>query len=157
MVPIWAGVLIIAVIVIVAIVVWKWWKNSTPTNNKKIDNTENIQLIATSHGSYESQQQEQQEQQEQQQKTVPPMLFAINDQGNLDLTDFNGKILDSNYGSSPKIYINLLDLVSKDVREEVNQGEDQDTMNPGFVSLVGTTKLYEVGGREYIVNFTRLV
>ena len=38
----------------------------------------------------------------------PPMVFAVNDDGNLDLADMNGKILNIGYGPNPKTYINLL-------------------------------------------------
>jgi len=78
-------------------------------------------------------------------------VFAINDDGNFDLMDTNGKILNIGFGPNPKTYINLLDQAEKDTdKHDLEQGVR-------FVSKVGTTKLYQVGGRPYIVNFTRLL
>ena len=74
------------------------------------------------------------------------MLFAINDMGNLDLTDISGKILNISFGSNPKVYINLLDQASNDVTQTTDS----------FSSNVGNTKLYELGGKSYIINYTRL-
>jgi hypothetical protein len=80
----------------------------------------------------------------------PPMVFAINDEGNLDLTDMEGKVLNIGYGPNPKTYIGLLDHAEKDVEKFESQN------GVTFSSKVGTTKLYEVTGRPYIINYTRL-
>jgi hypothetical protein len=77
----------------------------------------------------------------------PPMVFAVNDDGNFDLADATGKVLNIGFGPTPKTYINLLDQSEKDI-SKMETGQ--------MVSNVGTTKLYEIGGRPYIVNFTRL-
>jgi len=82
--------------------------------------------------------------------TPPPMVFAVNDQGNLDLTDMSGKILNIGFGAHPKTYVILLDHAEKDT--EKFESESGVT----FTSKVGTTKSYEVAGRPYIINFTRL-
>jgi hypothetical protein len=77
----------------------------------------------------------------------PPMVFAVNDDGNFDLADMSGKLLNIGFGPNPKTYINLLDRAEKDViKNEMGH----------MISHVGPTKSYEVGGHSYIVNFTRL-
>jgi hypothetical protein len=81
---------------------------------------------------------------------APPMVFAINDQGNLDLADMSGKILNIGYGPNPKTYIGLLDKAEKDTEKVESES------GVSFTSKVGNTKLYEVVGRPYIINYTRL-
>ena len=76
-------------------------------------------------------------------------VFAINDNGNFDLMDMNGKILNIGFGPNPKVYINLLDQSEKDT-------DKNETDGISFISKVGDTKKYEIGGRPYTVNFTRL-
>ena len=78
--------------------------------------------------------------------TVPTItVFAINDNGIFDLADANGKILNIGFGPNPKVYINLLDQSENDVEK------NGDT----YSSNVGI-KTYEIGGRKYNVDFTRL-
>ena len=72
-------------------------------------------------------------------------LFAVNDNGNFDLADANGKILNIGFGPNPKIYINLLDQSEKDVEKTEH----------GFTRKMDT-KVYEIGGKPYTVNFTQL-
>jgi hypothetical protein len=137
--------ILFGVIALVAVVViWKWW-NKPVDNSKKNDDAvqPNVQLTneeetgpppETSLATAEP----------------PPMVFAVNDDGNFDLTDMSGKILNIGFGPNPKTYINLLDQAEKDTdKQDTTQGVS-------FVSKVGNTKLYQVGGRPYIVNFTRL-
>jgi hypothetical protein len=128
---------IIAVITLV--VVWKWWKN--PKTSEAVAEVIDQKLITqsgespppTDTGGFGT--------------PPPPMVFAVNDDGNFDLSDMSGKLLNVGFGPNPKTYINLLDQAEKDiVKSEGGQ----------MTSGVGTTKLYEVGGRQYIVNFTRL-
>jgi hypothetical protein len=134
-----SSIIIFGIIVLVAVVViWKWWK--TPVNNKKDDDIVPLEPQITS--------EEETIISENNQKP-PPMVFAVNDQGNLDLTDMSGKILNIGYGAHPKTYIILLDYAEKDT-EKI----ESDTVR--FVSKVGDTKLYEVAGRPYIINYTRL-
>ena len=77
-----------------------------------------------------------------------PTVFAINDNGNFDLMDENGKILNIGFGPNPKVYINLLDQSEKDTDKlETEHGVQ-------FVRKVDT-KIYEIGGRPYTVNFTK--
>lgn len=136
--------ILFGIIALVAVVViWKWWKKPVDDSKKNDDVvTPQPQITEESGPPPET-------------SLItaepPPMVFAVNDQGNFDLTDMNGKILNIGYGPNPKTYINLLDQAEKDTdKQELEQGVS-------FVSKVGTTKLYQVGGRPYIVNFTRLV
>ena len=76
-------------------------------------------------------------------------VFAINDNGNFDLMDMNGKILNIGFGPNPKVYINLLDQSEKDTEKKEMDGIS-------FISKVGDTKNYDIGGRQYTVNFTQL-
>jgi hypothetical protein len=78
--------------------------------------------------------------------TDPNQIFAVNDNGNFDLADATGKILNIGFGPNQKVYINLLDQAEKDVDKSEN----------GFTKKVDT-KVYEIGGRPYTVNFTKLV
>lgn len=137
--------ILFGIIALVAVVViWKWWKKPVD-DSKKNDDVAPVKPQIT--------EEETGPPPETSLATAepPPMVFAVNDQGNFDLTDMNGKILNIGYGPNPKTYINLLDQAEKDTdKQELEQGVS-------FVSKVGTTKLYQVGGRPYIVNFTRLV
>jgi hypothetical protein len=135
--------ILFGVIALVAVVViWKWWKKPVD-NSKKNDDAVSVQpqMIA---------EEETGPPPEQTPSQPPPMVFAVNDEGNLDLTDMSGKILNIGYGPSPKTYIGLLDQAEKDT--EKFESESGVT----FSSRVGTTKRYEVGGRPYIINYTRL-
>lgn len=137
------------IILIAVIVIWKLWKS--PVNSSKKDDTIKAphQIIDEERYQEPYQEQHDQEQHDQEQQQEPPqMLFAVNDDGNFDLTDMSGKILNIGFGPNPKTYINLLDQSEKDtVKDEVTNKME---------STVGTTKLYNIGGRPYIVNFTRL-
>jgi hypothetical protein len=131
------------VALVVVVVVWKFWKKPSTSSQtesivvKNVKETEEAALAVpdpppdtSGFG-----------------QPPPPMVFAVNDDGNFDLADASGKILNIGFGPNPKTYINLLDRAEKDiVKTETGQ----------MVSNVGYTKLYEVGGRPYIVNFTRL-
>ena len=122
--------------------IWKWWKK--PVDNfKKNDDIKPVeqQMIAEEDTGPPP---------EQAPSQPPPMVFAINDQGNLDLADMSGKVLNIGYGPNPKTYIGLLDQAEKDTEKIDNES------GVSFVSKVGNTKLYEVGGRPYIINYTRL-
>ena len=136
--------ILFGIIALVAVVViWKWWKK--PVNDSKKNDdvvTPQPQITEESGPPPETSLAT---------AEPPPMVFAVNDQGNFDLTDMNGKILNIGYGPNPKTYINLLDQAEKDTdKHDLEQGVS-------FVSKVGNTKLYQVGGRPYIVNFTRLL
>jgi hypothetical protein len=139
------------VILIVVIVVWKWWKSPS---NKLLITEHSVHSDSGNENNQINQiNQINQNNQNNQKETSspPPMVFAINDNGNLDLTDINGKILNIGYGPNPKTYIGLLDIAEKDT-------EKKETANAGifFMSKVGNTKLYQVVGRPYIINYTRL-
>ena len=146
MFPTTSWILFGVIALIAVVVIWKWWEK--PVNNfKKNDDMTVLKPQITA------------------EETGPPEMdalvtgtkvieivpvFAVNDQGNFDLADTNGKILNIGYGPTPKTYINLLDQAEKDVdKQETGQVIS-------FVSKVGNTKSYEIGGRPYIVDFTRL-
>lgn len=133
--------ILFGVIALVAVVViWKWWKKPVDNSKKYDDNTTVEPQMITEEETGPPQTPSQ----------PPPMVFAVNDQGNLDLADMSGKILNIGYGPNPKTYIGLLDKAEKDTQKVESDTGIQ------FVSQVGTTKLYEVAGRPYIINYTRL-
>jgi hypothetical protein len=133
--------ILFGVIALVAVVViWKWWKKPVDNSKKNddMDQTQPQMITEEETGPPVNPSQ------------PPPMVFAVNDQGNLDLADMSGKILNIGYGPNPKTYIGLLDKAEKDTEKiESDSGVS-------FVSQVGNTKLYEVAGRPYIINYTRL-
>jgi hypothetical protein len=133
--------ILFGVIVLIAVVViWKWWKKPINIFKKSDDTiTEQPQMITEDETGPPLNLSQ-----------PPPMVFAVNDQGNLDLTDMTGKILNIGFGAHPKTYVILLDFAEKDT-EKIENGSDI-----SFASKVGNTKLYEVAGRPYIVNYTRL-
>jgi len=73
------------------------------------------------------------------------IVYAINDNGVFDIADTNGKMLNIGYGPNPKVYINLLYQAEKDIEN-----------NDGVITSKIDTKSYEIGGRQYTVDFTRL-
>lgn len=138
-----------AIIVIIAsVALWKWFKSPSTSNSIIVtppftsDNPRNeSNNISETPDTVEK-------------STYPPapqMIFAVNDNGNLDLTDFNNKILDSSFGPNPKIYLSLLSQATKDVAE----AKHEDGVS-SFTSNVGNTKSYKVGDYSYIINYTRL-
>ena len=133
----------VLVVIVVGAVLWKWWKNTpspstaTPVPAQPVASlTEDSAAEATLVKDPPS----------------PPIVFAVNDNGNLDLTDFNNKLLDASFGPNPKIYLNLLAQVTKDVTEITHE---EGTSN--FTGNVGDTKLYQVGDYQFIVDYTRLI
>jgi hypothetical protein len=124
------------IILVAAVVLWKWWKPSS--DSKKNDDVpqqlitnEEVPVITNT-------------------TDPPPMVFAVNDGGFLDLSDMEGKILNISFGNNPKTYAILLDNAEKDCeKEELENGVI-------FKSKVGNTKLYQVTGKQYIINYTRL-
>ena len=124
------------VAIVVVAVVWKFWKK--PAITQEVKTEENVPLIEEPIVNQDNL------------GPPPPMVFAVNDNGNLDLTDMSGKILNISYGPNPKVYINLLDLAEKDTTKIENEAGIH------FLSNVGTTKSYQVAGRPYIINYTRL-
>lgn len=133
--------ILFGVIALVAVVViWKWWKKPVDNSKKNDDNVEVQPQMITEEETGPPPNPSQ----------PPPMVFAVNDQGNLDLTDMSGKVLNIGFGAHPKTYVILLDNAEKDTEKIENEE------GVSFVSKVGTTKLYEVGSRPYIINYTRL-
>ena len=129
----------IIIIITTIIIKWNWFKNLfTPVKNVPVENVpvENLPVENIDVKQIENKDDKE--------------LFAINDNGNFDLMDMNGKILNIGFGPNPKVYINLLDQSEKDAdKTETENGVS-------FISKVGNIKQYEVGGRSYVVNFTRL-
>jgi hypothetical protein len=136
------SLIIFGIVALVAIaVIWKWWK--TPKDGAKPEQPVALVANATDMAIADSAPPPQPTE-------PPPMVFAVNDSGNLDLTDMSGKILNIGYGPHPKTYIGLLDQAEKDTtRVETERGVI-------FTSNVGNTKLYQAAGRPYIINYTRL-
>jgi hypothetical protein len=146
------SMIIFGVIVLIAtIVIWKWWNKGTTYKKPEIvadksndmleeekqpliDSSDNSDTLATT-------------------PPVPatPMVFVINDNGNLDLTDMSGKVLNMGFGKNPKTYAILLDYAENDV--DKSEHEDGSVT---FVSKVGTTKHYDILDKTYIINYTRL-
>ncbi len=139
------SLILFGVIALIAVVViWKWWKSPVTPLSKKDDDIEiGQQRLITENSSPP-------EVTQQSNAPPPPMVFAVNDGGNLDLADISGKILNIGYGPNPKTYIGLLDAAEKDTVKLEHGSQVQ------FESNVGNTKLYEVAGRPYIINYTRL-
>lgn len=138
------SLILFGIVALVAVaVIWKWWKAPKAGDIQSTPLTEGGKIVQVNPlpspppSPLES-------------GTPPPMVFAVNDQGNLDLTDMTGKILNMGYGPNPKTYIGLLDIAEKDVTRVEENGVVM------FTSNVGNTKLYEVVGRPYIINYTRL-
>jgi hypothetical protein len=132
--------ILFGIIALVAvIVIWKWWNKPKDISKKDEDAPQEKQQMITEGSSPPPTPTE-----------APPMVFAVNDGGNLDLADMSGKVLNIGYGPSPKTYIGLLDQAENDVIKVEEEGAVR------FGSKVGTTKLYQVGGRPYIINYTRL-
>ncbi len=132
--------ILFGVIALVAVVViWKWWKTPS-SNSKKNDDVMQPQMI----------EEETEPPPPESLTQAPPMVFAVNDQGNLDLTDMSGKILNIGFGAHPKTYVILLDFAEKDTEKIESDTGVQ------FMSKVGNTKRYEAAGRPYIINYTRL-
>jgi hypothetical protein len=133
--------ILFGVIALVAVVViWKWWKKPENNSKKNDDIVQGHTQMIT----------EEETGPPIDNLQAPPMVFAVNDQGNLDLADMSGKILNIGYGPNPKTYIGLLDKAEKDTEKVESES------GVSFTSKVGNTKLYEVVGRPYIINYTRL-
>jgi hypothetical protein len=137
--------ILFGVIALVAVVViWKWWKKPVDESKKNDD------LVPEQQKKMIEEETGPPPQESLSSAEPPPMVFAVNDQGNFDLTDMSGKILNIGFGPNPKTYINLLDQAEKDTDKVESE------TGVTFTSKVGNTKLYEVAGRPYIVNYTRL-
>lgn len=136
--------ILFGIIALVAIVViWKFWKKPSSTSTEAQDEPQKQILDSKESPPLEASEYSSQPEQ------PPPMVFAVNDQGNFDLTDMSGNLLNIGFGPNPKTYINLLDQAEKDVSKDDATGQ--------MTSTVGNTKSYMIAGKRYIVNFTRLV
>lgn len=140
------SMIIFGVIALIAVVViWKWWKK--PNLYKKND-----ELIKDTDENREQNRDKKEQKQEESTdlSQIPLTVFAVNDNGILDLTDMSGKILNIGFGRHPKTYAILLDYAENDT-DKVEQGN---TIT--FISKVGNTKTYDVIQQPYIINYTRL-
>jgi len=149
------SMIIFGVIALIAVVViWKWWKK--PNLYKKNDDLIEYQKQSedTTKDKYKKEEQKQEQKQEMSELTdltqIPLTVFAVNDNGILDLTDMSGKILNIGFGRHPKTYAILLDYAENDT-DKVEQGN---TIT--FISKVGNTKIYDVIQQPYIINYTKL-
>jgi len=141
------SMIIFGVIVLIAtIVIWKWWNKGA--TYKKSDN-----IVDKSNDMLEEEKQPLIDNSDTQvgPPMATPMVFAINDNGNLDLTDMSGKVLNMGFGKNPKTYAILLDYAENDVNKS-----EHDDGSVTFVSKVGTTKNYDILDQPYIINYTRL-
>jgi hypothetical protein len=143
--------IIFGVIALIAVVViWKWWKkpNLYKKNDELIKNTDESQNKDTDKEQKQKQKQKHEETTDLTQ--IPLTVFAINDNGNLDLSDMSGKVLNIGFGRHPKTYAILLDYAENDT-DKIEQGN---TIT--FISKVGNTKVYDVIQQPYIINYTKL-
>jgi len=145
--------IIFGVIALIAVVViWKWWKK--PNLYKKNDDLIQYEDKTQNKDKDKDKEQEQEQGQEQEQSIdlaqIPLTVFAVNDNGILDLTDMSGKILNIGFGRHPKTYAILLNYAENDT-DKIEQGN---TIT--FISKVGNTKVYDVIQQPYIINYTRL-
>lgn len=150
-----SSMIIFGVIALIAVVIiWKFWKK--PNLYKKNDDLIQYQdqTIDKDKDKDKKSEQEKEQKQELSQSTdltqIPLTVFAINDNGILDLTDMSGKILNIGFGRHPKTYAILLNYAENDT-DKIEQGT---TIT--FISKVGNTKVYDVIQQPYIIDYTRL-
>ena len=151
-----SSMIIFGVIALIAVVViWKWWKK--PNLYKKNDDLIQYQEQTIDKDKEQEKEKEKEKQEEKQEQTksmdltqIPLTVFAVNDNGILDLTDMSGKILNIGFGRHPKTYAILLNYAENDT-DKIEQGT---TIT--FISKVGNTKVYDVIQQPYIIDYTRL-
>ena len=151
-----SSMIIFGVIALIAVVViWKWWKK--PNLYKKNDDLIQYQEQTIDKDKEQEKEKEKEKQEEKQDQTksmdltqIPLTVFAVNDNGILDLTDMSGKILNIGFGRHPKTYAILLNYAENDT-DKIEQGT---TIT--FISKVGNTKIYDVIQQPYIIDYTRL-
>ena len=152
-----SSMIIFGVIALIAVVViWKFWKK--PNLYKKSDDL--IQYQEENEDQIKDKDKDKKPEHEKEQKQelsestdltqIPLTVFAVNDNGILDLTDMSGKILNIGFGRHPKTYAILLNYAENDT-DKIEQGT---TIT--FISKVGNTKVYDVIQQPYIINYTRL-
>ena len=150
-----SSMIIFGVIALIAVVViWKWWKK--PNLYKKNDDLIEYKEEKQEQKQEQSKDKDKIEEQGKEQTSstdltqIPLTVFAVNDNGILDLTDMSGKILNIGFGRHPKTYAILLNYAENDT-DKIEQGT---TIT--FISKVGNTKVYDVIQQPYIINYTRL-
>ena len=153
------SMIIFGVIALIAVIaIWKWWKK--PNLYKKSDDLiqyqeQNQDQTQDKDNKIKEEQDKSQEQKQDISEStdltqIPLTVFAINDNGILDLSDMSGKILNIGFGRHPKTYAILLDYAEHDT-DKIEQGN---TIT--FISKVGNTKVYDVIQQPYIIDYTRL-
>lgn len=154
-----SSMIIFGVIALIAVVViWKWWKkpNLYKKNDDLIQYPEQTEDMIKDKDKKPEQEKEKEQEQKQElsQSTdltqIPLTVFAVNDNGILDLTDMSGKVLNIGFGRHPKTYAILLNYAENDT-DKIEQGT---TIT--FISKVGNTKVYDVIQQPYIIDYTRL-
>ena len=138
------SLVICGLLILVAIVViWKWWKQPKTTSLFGQPAVEPKEITRPPL------------EQENSDAVVQslPKVYAINDDGNLDFKDESGRVLNSSFGPNPKTYIQLLDQVSMDVTNAVISEQGDKVV---LVSRVGNSKVYEIAGNQYHVDFSEL-
>ena len=131
---------------IAVVVIWKFWKK--PNLYKKNDDL--IQEKSQDQTIDKDKEHEKELSQSTDLTQIPLTVFAINDNGILDLTDMSGKVLNIGFGRHPKTYAILLNYAENDT-DKIEQGT---TIT--FISKVGNTKVYDVIQQPYIIDYTRL-
>ena len=151
------SMIIFGVIALIAVIaIWKWWKkpNLYKKNDELIQDQHQNQTQDKDNKIKEEQDKSQEQKQDISESTdltqIPLTVFAINDNGILDLSDMSGKILNIGFGRHPKTYAILLNYAENDT-DKIEQGT---TIT--FISKVGNTKVYDVIQQPYIINYTRL-
>lgn len=144
-----SSMIIFGVIALISVVViWKWWKK--PNLYKKNDDLIQYEDQNKNKDIDKDKDKEQGQEQSIDLAQIPLTVFAVNDNGILDLTDMSGKILNIGFGRHPKTYAILLNYAENDT-DKIEQGN---TIT--FISKVGNTKVYDVIQQPYIINYTRL-
>ena len=144
------SMIIFGVIVLIAtIVIWKWWNKGATYKGPPYKKSDNV--ADKSNNALEEEKQPLIDSSDMAPVPATPMVFVINDNGNLDLTDMSGKILNMGFGKNPKTYAILLDYAENDVDKS-----EHDDGSVTFISKVGTTKHYDILDQTYIINYTRL-
>ena len=84
-------ILPICILLIIVIVSCKLWRSSKKEKEVK---TKEVKVVKVEEVKVEP--------------VIEAVVYAVNDDGNFDLADVSGKLLNIGFGPNPKVYINLL-------------------------------------------------